>query len=208
VRAHIGYPLFRPLARIRSEELKDALEDVLQIFSAGNIHVDFAEDISWPDRYRFLTELLPEQALPAADDRTCTHYWLYRESPPSDVTEAIFSAEHFLEGLFQRTMRLLLPWLGGFDRGTDDATRRRGMALKERCEHFMEGTFQVISWRMTDIQCSIDRDRAIVRSRVEWTGWDGRARTRLSHAGPCVMHLVRCTYGGWDVIEMECPGVR
>jgi hypothetical protein len=208
VRDYIGNPPLRPLGEIPPEELREAVDWVMELLAANDIVVHVGEHVSLAETYRFLSEELLEAETDDIRVEGFSTLFLYEDFHPDERTEAERTAREFCLAIFGKSEADLVRLIGGAHDGDPPPIRTAGSLLHDAALEFFTHIGTVSQHAVQIESCGVDGDRAEVTGTASWTGVLGSGRTQVGASGPVRLTLARCPFGGWDVIGAQIPGME
>ena len=113
----IGFPDFKKLDELDSEQLESEVDKILDIYEKHNYNISIIEpdDVSNSDFYKFLTEELPGHETNFINIPGMNTNFIYEEFHPNDKLDAKNSIEHFLYDLKNKNENGIKTWLSKQD---------------------------------------------------------------------------------------------
>lgn len=205
VRSRIGNPPLRPLREIPEAELEGEIESLLELLLSNDIEVYFDRPLPDAEMYRFLSEELLEMRI-EKETRTDSHaVFLYGLYHPDERTEAEMCAEDFCHGVLDGIDPMVIGTLAGVHDDDPPERRAAGQRLRSMVDTFRNVLRSVSSQHLNTRDISIDGDTARVTLDVSWGGTLSSGAP-MRAGGTAVISLVRCPFGGWDVVDASLPG--
>lgn len=208
VREYIGNPPLRPLGEIPPEELREAVDWVMELLAANDIVVQMGKSVSLAETYHFLSEELMGAETDDIRVEGFSTLFLYEDFHPDERAEAERTAREFCLAIFERSEADLVRLIGGSHDGDLPHIRKAGTALHEAALAFFRHVVSLSHHAVTFESCEVDGDRAMIAGNAHWTGVLAAGRTQVGTSGAVRLTLSRCPYGGWDVIEAQVPGME
>lgn len=206
VRDYLGNPWVKPLAEIPAEKLEEELDLLLEFMYLYGIAVDFLEDVTDEEAYRFIVEeLLDEETTNMAGTGMTTHF-IYEEFHPNDEYDAKLWATECLESLLRD--------------GVDDASfciayeelcSPRGepisrVAMLDTLKKFRSRFKAISGISLEPVKCTIDGDNALVELATTYTGVTGKPVRMEKIVGRSTLWLRRDEDQSWSVTRARIAG--
>ena len=208
VREFIGNPPLRPLGEIPPDELREAVDWVMELLAANDIVVQIGEHVSLAETYRFLSEELMAAETDDIRVEGLSTLFLYDDFHPDDRAEAERTAREFCLAIFEKSDADLVRLIGGAHDGDSPQMRKAGSLLRDAALEFFAHVGSVSQHAVQIERCEVDGDRATVTGSASWSGMLPSSRTRVGGSGTVRLVLARCPFGGWDVIGAQLPGME
>jgi len=208
VRDYIGNPPLRPLGEIPPEELREAVDWVMELLASNDIVVHIGEHVSLAETYRFLSEELMEAETDDIRVEGFSTLFLYEDFHPDERVEAERTAREFCLAIFEKSDADLVRLIGGAHDGDPPQMRRAGSLLRDAALEFFAHIGTVSQHSLRIESCEVVGDRATVTGTANWTGVLPSGRTQVGASGAVRLMLWRCPFGGWDVIGAQLPGMK
>ncbi|MBI3193411.1 MAG: hypothetical protein HYZ34_02965 [Ignavibacteriae bacterium] len=206
VKAFAGNPSCKLLSEISEKNLEEEVERLLNLLATKNIVVDFLCDVPAADAYRFLTEELLEVEIDDIQIEGMNHHFIYEEFHPNDEYDAKQCAEDFLSSLFWLESEMFSHRLAR--NGLLDS-RNQPVTKEEMLKTISDFRASFISFERPQLQivsCVVEGDNAVVNIQTEWSGLVNEQSPPVRKFGISTLRLVRCEYGGFDIIQALVPG--
>jgi len=208
VREFIGNPPLRPLGEVPPEELREAVDWLMELLAANDIVVQIGDHVSLAETYRFLSEELMAAETDDIRVEGFSTLFLYDDFHPDEHAEAERTAREFCLAIFERSEADLVRLIGGAHDGDPPRIRDAGSHLRDAALSFFTHIGHVSNHTLRIDGCELDGDRARVTGSATWTGTLASSRTHIGASGGVRLTLSRCPFGGWDVIEAQFPGME
>jgi len=209
VREFVGNPGFTPLSEVPPAKLSEEIDKVLDYLSEHNVNVDFLEDVTEEEAYRFLTEELMSHETGDLHIEGWTTNYIYEEFHPNLKLDAKDSAEHFLWHLFERELDHAVQDFSEDEMYDSNSSKITRDELKSRIEKFYSRFATFPSSKHTVIDCEVtSEETATVHLNSEWSGLLVGTMEQQSFSGISVMKMKRSPYGGCDVVQANIVGVE
>jgi hypothetical protein len=207
VREFLGNPRFTPLEEIHRERLEAELDGVLELLSLHDISVDSVAGVSDEDMYRFVTTELMDEEIDEIKIEGMTHCFIYEEFHPNDEYDAKSCADSFLWDLFERHEEYVVLKFAK-DEVCDPLGRRiTREEMKNLVRSFYSCYSAFIGHTFECIGCSLGGEYATVKLHGDWSGLKAGSMEQVSHKGMSELKLKKSPYGGYDVIQINIPGL-
>lgn len=208
VREFVGNPPLRPLGEIPPEDLREAVDWVMELLAANDIVVQIGEHVSLAETYRFLSEELMAAETDDIRVEGFSTLFLYDDFHPDERAEAERTAREFCQAIFEKSDADLVRLIGGAHDGDSAQMRRAGSLLRDAALDFFAHIGAVSQHTVQIERCEVDGDRATVTGSASWSGVLPSGRTQVGGSGTLRLALSRCPFGGWDVIGAQLPGLE
>jgi hypothetical protein len=208
VREYVGNPPLRPLGEIPPDELREAVDWLMELLSSNDIVVHIGDHVSLAETYRFLSEELMEAETDDIRVEGFSTLFLYEDFHPDDRADAERTAREFCLAVVERSEADLVRLIGGSHDDDAPDVRRAGSQLREAVLGFFAHVGGVLRHSVRIEHCDVDGDRASVTGSMNWTGMLAPCGTQIGASGTVRLTLSRCPFGGWDVIEAQLPGME
>jgi len=205
VREYIGNPTFKLLASIPRSELEAEINVILAFLYRYQIRVDFLAEVSDEDAYRFLTsELMDQEVEDVHIDGlyTCFVYEQFHRNDRYDATEAV---KDFLWHLFSRRTDYIDLHFSRNGMQNPAGAAVSALHMKALVSEWI-ASIALFTTHITKVSaCLVDRDDAIVRADVRWSGLAAQTFTERSGSGEALFRLRRSPTG-FDIVQLSVPG--
>jgi hypothetical protein len=207
VREFLGNPGFTTLEDSDRERLKTELDSVMELLALHNISVDSVAGVSDEDLYRFVTTELLDEEIDEIKIEGMTHCFIYEEFHPNDEYDAKSCADSFLWDLFERHEGYVVLKFAK-DEVCDPLGRRITREEMENLVHSVYSRYSAfIGHTFECMGCSLVGEYATVKFQGDWSGLKAGSMEPVSHQGVSELKLKKSPYGGYDVIQINIPGL-
>ena len=207
VREFLGNPGFTPPEEIPRERLETELDRAMELLSLHNISVDSVAGVSDEDMYRFVTTELMSEEIDEIKIEGMMHCFIYEEFHPNDEYDAKRCAEDFLRDLFERHEEYVDLNLAKDEVFDLDGRRVTREEMKDLVRSLYSRYSAFIGQKFECVGCSLEGEFATVRLHSEWSGLKVRSMEHVSHKGMSELKMKKSPYGGYDIIQINIPGL-
>ena len=207
VREFLGNPRFTLLEEIHRERLEAELDGLLEFLSLHDISVESVAGVSDEYMYRFVTTELMDEEIDEIKIEGMTHCFIYEEFHSNDEYDAKSCADSFLWDLFERHEEYVVLKFAK-DEVCDPLGRRiTREEMKNLVRSFYSRYSAFIGHTFECIGCSLGGEYATVKLHGDWSGLKAGSMEQVSHKGVSELKLKKSPYGGYDVIQINIPGL-
>jgi hypothetical protein len=206
IRRFVGNPPITPLGNVPQEELRGKLEHLLEILGSNNIQVSFPEDVSDAEAYRFLTEEILSQEVADIRIEGLTLNFLYEEFHPDLVKDASWTAEDFLQALFERKEEVVMHLLSSKESFDQQGAYQPPDSLRSEVFTFLGDIAMFLDWDVEVTRCTVAAGEASVYASVFWTGLNVESLRKVSACGRAEVHLKHLD-DCWRIVRVSVPGM-
>ncbi len=98
----IGNPVFTPVTEIDPELIDIELEKIFELLAANHIALDYDDDVSAAEIYRFITEELINHEIDVMDIPGMVNHFIYEEFHPNHAKDIVQHCDSFCHQLFDK----------------------------------------------------------------------------------------------------------
>jgi len=210
VREYVGFPDFKTLQNIETEQIRTEVKKVLAYLLSHNIAVDFLTEVPDDDAYDFLTNELMDQEIEnirIPDMSTC---FIYEDFHPNDKLDAEMFAELFLHDLFEMDEDSAINSFDEMEVYDRNGKRISFLNMSNNIHAFLSNHITFTSYKFECLKCSISEGYATVIFQSEWAGLKKGAGfsgiESVSYKGESKLRLKKSPYGCFDLIQINLIG--
>jgi hypothetical protein len=207
VREYVGNPAVLPVADVPEHRATEELERILSILAGNNVYLDVLTDVPATELYRFIVEELLDEEMNDVRVHGMDCHFIYEEFHPDAEYDAKLVAEWFLHRLFNHSEYVMHEiaedgLLDAVGAPTDRAT------VESLIGDFRHAVAVIIESSVEIVDCAVNGERAWVRAKTGWRGYERESMNELSASGDALVALTRGQFEEWEIVQFAVPGVN
>lgn len=207
VRDYLGNPWIKPLSELTAADtLEKELDLLLEFMYLYGIAVDFLEEVTDHEAYRFIVEELLDLETEDMSGTGMTTHFIYEEFHPNDAYDAKMWAGEFLYSLLRRDTDEAAIWIakdGLQDRQGNPISRQTMLQLMD---DFRSRYSAVTKVELEPVRCQVEGDVAEVEIATTYTGFKASPLKVTKTIGRSTLWLRRADVDSWSVTRMRVAG--
>lgn len=206
VRRFVGSPVLKPIAGIPPEELHAELGRILDVLGENNICINFLKPRPEEEMYEFIVDELMNMEIEDVRAGGYVTNFIYEEFHPDDEEDAKEYARDFFRALLSRDAGPIRHRLSEEDLRAPNGDAITPEQMVAEIEAFQSRFLAFTTTSVSIESVELESTRAVVRATVSWSGLEGATMRIVTHGGNATIRLIKCDFGGWDVVQAIVPG--
>jgi hypothetical protein len=211
----IGEPAFKRAQELKPNEIHFELQRLFDLMNNNNIILDTLCEVEEKELYRFITEELFIYEIENIHIEGMNTCFIYEDFYPN----AQLDIEQAYDYFFRCTMSKMQNISGdGYDLiyiDTENYRNSKEEKLDEKVvikkiNNFLDSFdyFKIISNKIDEISINKDKTDAILTCKVHYIGCFNNSSEGVSYNGCGIFKLKPSDFGGWDIYQINIPGLK
>lgn len=211
----LGKPKVKPVIKLTDKELSEELDALFELMVLNGLSLSTICEVEERELYRFITEeLFPYEMedMRIAGMQTCFTYEEFHPNAKYDIEQAYDYLLTSTLGKYKNVDGIGYDLLYIDTENHLDAKNNAisKQVITKKINNFLDSFdyFEIISNKITDIKINEEETDAELNFQIHYKGCFNNNAEFMEYQGKGKLMLKPSEYGGWDIYQLNLPGLQ